>query len=341
MTSTPFHGDERENLSALFDGELDADAARFALKRLGHDAQWREACGRWQLCGDVLRRRAHGAAEPAPGFAAAGFAERVAAAIQADAALQASQAAAAAAPASSELKPRKAAGSRRGWFGGAALAASVAVAALFVARPFSDEPAAGAADPAQVAAQAAPPAAAHLADSQLADPKLASAQPAAGQPGAPQPAAPAQPALATVAAATAETGLTSADASGLAAGAVAVAEIPRRINERRSRGQSQRAALRASERQGQQAPLQIAAAGAAPMVADARANPFRPQQSEAPAARPWPRAALPNYPSNSGYTASYGSSSLVSPSFYPFEPAEELRAARTRPPVQEPQPQQP
>ncbi|WP_206410081.1 sigma-E factor negative regulatory protein, partial [Lysobacter enzymogenes] len=75
MTSTPIHGDERENLSALFDGELDGDAARFAFKRLGHDAQWREACGRWQLCGDVLRRRAHGAAEPTPGFAAAGFAE--------------------------------------------------------------------------------------------------------------------------------------------------------------------------------------------------------------------------------------------------------------------------
>lgn len=327
MTSTPLHGDERETLSALFDGELDDDGARFALKRLGHDAQWREACGRWQLCGDVLRRRAHGAAEPAPGFAAAGFAERVAAAIQADAALQASQAAVAAAPAASEAKPRKAAGSRRGWFGGAALAASVAVAALFVARPFSDETPAGAGDPAQVAAQAAQP-----------------TQPA--QPSAPQPA----PAPQTVAANTpAETGLTSADATGLAAGAaVAVAELPRRLNERRSRGQSQRAAVRASERQSLEAPLQVAAGGGAPMVADARAgsgansgaNPFRPQQSEAPASRPWPRAVLPNYPSNNAYTASYGGSSVVSPSFYPFEPAQEA-AARTRPPVQEPQPQHP
>ncbi|MFK3650004.1 sigma-E factor negative regulatory protein [Lysobacter enzymogenes] len=329
MTPIPLPSDERENLSALFDGELDGDATRFALKRLGHDAQWREACGRWQLCGDVLRRRAHGAAEPAPGFAAAGFAERVAAAIQADAALQASRAAAGPAPAHTELKPRKAAGSRRGWFGGAALAASVAVAALFVARPFSDDSAAGAADPAQVAAQSAP------------------AQPAAPQP-EPTPApAPAPQALA--AATAAETGLTSADASGLAAGAaVAVAEIPRRLNERRSRGQSQRAAVRASERQSLEAPLQVAAAGAAPMVADAgrangaaNANPFRPQPNETPASRPWPRAALPNYPSNSAYTASYGSSSPVSPSFYPFEPAQEAAAARTRPPVQEPQPQQP
>lgn len=326
MTPTPLPSDERENLSALFDGELDGDAARFALKRLGHDAQWREACGRWQLCGDVLRRRAHGAAEPAPGFAAAGFAERVAAAIQADAALQASRTAAEPAPV--ELKPRKAAGSRRGWFGGAALAASVAVAALFVARPFSDDSAAGTADPAQVAAQSAP------------------AQPAAPQQPAPTPA-PAPQAVAAVPAV--ETGLTSADASGLAAGAaVAVAEIPRRLNERRSRGQSQRAAVRASERQSLEAPLQVAAVGAAPMVADAgrangtaNANPFRPQPNETPASRPWPRAALPNYPSNSAYTASYGNSSLVSPSFYPFEPAQEAAAARTRPPVQEPQPQQP
>ncbi|BAV98750.1 sigma-E factor negative regulatory protein [Lysobacter enzymogenes] len=325
MTSTPIHSDERENLSALFDGELDGDAARFAFKRLGHDAQWREACGRWQLCGDVLRRRAHGAAEPTPGFAAAGFAERVAAAIQADAALQASQRAAA--PAPTELKPRKAAGSRRGWFGGAALAASVAVAALFVARPFSDDTATGAGDPAQVAQQAA--------------------QPAPAQPAAPQQPVPAPAPHAVAANTPAETGLTSADASGLAAGAaVAVAELPRRLNERRSRGQSQRAAVRTSERQ--EAPLQAVAGGAAPLVADARAtpnagahpNPFRPQQSEAPASRPWPRAALPNYPSNSAYTASYGGPGLASPSFYPFEPAQDA-AARTRPPVQEPQPQQP
>lgn len=325
MTSTPIHSDERENLSALFDGELDGDAARFAFKRLGHDAQWREACGRWQLCGDVLRRRAHGAAEPTPGFAAAGFAERVAAAIQADAALQASQRAAA--PAQTELKPRKAAGSRRGWFGGAALAASVAVAALFVARPFSDDTATGASDPAQVAQQAA--------------------QPAPAQPAAPQQPVQAPAPQAVAANTPAETGLTSADASGLAAGAaVAVAELPRRLNERRSRGQSQRAAVRASERQ--EAPVQAVAGGAAPLVADARAtanagahpNPFRPQQNEAPASRPWPRAALPNYPSNSAYTASYGGPGLASPSFYPFEPAQDA-AARTRPPVQEPQPQQP
>lgn len=323
MTSTPFHSDahrdERENLSALFDGELDADAARFALKRLGHDVQWRDTCGRWQLCGDLLRRQA--GAGVTPGFADPGFADRVAAAIAADAALQNVRDTSAAQDVG--IKPRRAAGSRRGWIGGAALAASVAVAALFVARPFSDE-AGGNADPAQIAAQTTT-----VTPAQNTQP--------AQQP-APQPI-PAEPAQALAAVADAEPSLTSADASGLAAGAVAVAEIPRRLAERRSRGQSQRAALRASERQAE-APLQVAAAGGAssPVLADAtHANPFRPQpQNESPAARPWPRAALPNYQTaGSGYTASYGNS----PSFYPFEPATQAEEARTRPPVQErPQP---
>ncbi len=314
MTSTFVHGDDRETLSALFDGELQGDAARFAARRLGHDAQWRQACGRWQLCGDVLRGQARAVAAP-------GFAERVAAAIAAEAVRGAGpaleEAAAASAPA---LRARPARASRRGWIGGA-LAASVAMAALFAARPFSEDPV-PVADPAQVAAQA----------------------PATAQPLPAAPSAPAPQALAAAPAEAAEpAGLTSADASGIAAaGAVAVAELPRRLNERRSRGQSQRAALRASERQAE-APLQLAAAGTGPLPVDGRANPFRPQQSEVPAARPWPRATLPGLSSAGGFTASYGSG-YVSPSFYPFEPASAEHgredAPRTREPVQErPQPQ--
>ena len=54
------HPDQRgsvndETLSALFDGQLEGDAARFALRRLEHDAGWRETCGRWQLAGDQAR----------------------------------------------------------------------------------------------------------------------------------------------------------------------------------------------------------------------------------------------------------------------------------------------
>ncbi|HEY0501922.1 MAG TPA: sigma-E factor negative regulatory protein, partial [Lysobacter sp.] len=128
-----------EVLCALFDGELQGDAARFATKRLGHDAQWRQACGRWQLYGDVLRGQAQG-------VAAGGFADRVALAIAREPQLQQAVA-----------EPvRAAVGMRRGWIGGA-LAASVAVAALFVTRPFSDEPASPAADaPARVATATTP-----------------------------------------------------------------------------------------------------------------------------------------------------------------------------------------
>ncbi|MGJ7903499.1 sigma-E factor negative regulatory protein, partial [Lysobacter sp. 1R34A] len=206
MTSTTLHGDDRENLSALFDGELDGDAARFALKRLGHDVQWRDTCGRWQLCGDVLRGKVSGAAGH-------DFAGRVAAAIAAEAAMLRSQEASLVGKAGT-IVPRRAGGSRRGWIGGA-LAASVAVAALFVARPFSNDSTGVAADPAQVAAQSAP------AGQTPAMPASVE-QVSAGQvPGAlaaaPVQADPAQP----------EAALTSGDASALA-GAVAVAEIPRR-----------------------------------------------------------------------------------------------------------------
>ena len=73
-----------ETLCALFDGQLQGDAARFALKRLGHDAQWRQACGRWQLYGDVMRGQA---AAVAP----AGFADRVALAMAGEAPLAAAR----------------------------------------------------------------------------------------------------------------------------------------------------------------------------------------------------------------------------------------------------------
>lgn len=321
MTSTTLHGDDRENLSALFDGELDGDAARFALKRLGHDVQWRDTCGRWQLCGDVLRGKVSGAAGH-------DFAGRVAAAVAAEAAMLRSQEASLAGKAEVGITPRRAGGSRRGWIGGA-LAASVAVAALFVARPFSDDSTGVAADPAQVAAQSA----------------------SASQAPAPTPVpAPAEQTLAALAAAPVrsdpaqpEAALTSGDASALA-GAVAVAEIPRRLAERRSRGQSQRAALRASERAAE-APVQVVAvASASPLPADAvHANPFRPQPSESAAARPWPRAVLPNYSGGSSYTAGYGSvgnGGSASQSFYPFEPATQAEEARARSQAtQRPQPQ--
>ena len=96
-----------EELSAFMDGELDAERTRFLMQRLSHDAQLRERWERWQLASSALRRQA----QPAP----AGFADRVAKALDAE---------------SVPSVGYRGRGMR--WAGGAALAASLAVAAVFV-----------------------------------------------------------------------------------------------------------------------------------------------------------------------------------------------------------------
>ena len=112
MTTISHPDSDREALSALFDGELVGDAARFALKRLDHDRDWRQSCERWSLVGDVLR--AQGQA-----LLPAGFPARVRAAAFAPA-------------------PATAARVRWARWGTAGLAASVAAAALFFARQAMD-----------------------------------------------------------------------------------------------------------------------------------------------------------------------------------------------------------
>lgn len=290
MTSNRTH-DDRETLSALFDSQLQGDEARFALKRLGHDAQWRQACGRWQLYGDVLRGQAGAVAD-------GGFADRVAVAVARETPLQSTV----------TSTPARAVSTHRGWIGGA-LAASVALVALFVARPFSEENAPTSGDaPAQVAS-------APVSGSTLpAAPEIRTPAPT------PVPQAP--------------------QVAGLAA-AVAVAEVPRRAAERRaSRGQSQRAALRA----GRQQTLPAVATAAAPSAvaalesttpAPASTNPFHPEHAEV-ASRPWPRAVLPQYSGgDAGMTASFGNTSS-SRSFYPFEPQVQEQPAPATPDDGEP-----
>lgn len=101
----------RQQLSALFDGELGIDEARFLQKRLEHDRALAGSWSRWQLAGDALRGQAAAAAP-------AGFAERVAAAVAAEPGLAAAGA-----------RPK-----RHFWLPGAALAASVAALAMFMTR---------------------------------------------------------------------------------------------------------------------------------------------------------------------------------------------------------------
>ncbi|WP_372012862.1 sigma-E factor negative regulatory protein [Pseudoxanthomonas sp. 10H] len=106
----------RQQLSALVDGELSPDEARFLLRRLQHDTELSGRYERWHLAGDILRGQVRRAAAP-------GFAERVATAVAGEPAAEGRPAAVAGA------------GRRRGlarWGGGAALAASVAAVAMMV-----------------------------------------------------------------------------------------------------------------------------------------------------------------------------------------------------------------
>ena len=174
----------RQQLSAMLDGELSPDQARFMLRRLQHDDGLAGCWERWQVCGDVLRGQ-HGALLPAD------FAHKVSAAIANDAAPV-------------ETRARRPGPRLLRWGGGAALAASVAMAALLVGRHAGIEPE-------QVAPQASPAFAAIGADSSRADPV------------ADDPAPEAAPAAATAA---------------VAATALAAAESPRRAAETRARSRT-------------------------------------------------------------------------------------------------------
>lgn len=252
----------RQQLSALFDGELGLDEARFLQRRLGHDAALAAAWSRWQLAGDALRGQAVAAAPP-------GFAARVAVAV-----------------ADEGAPARATTGSRRSrLLPGAALAASVAALAMFMTRQ---------------APEVAPPPAPSMEVASAADTVPARSP-------APAPMAPAAPD-------TPPAGMLEA-----AGTAIAVAEVPRRAAERRSRAQQQRAAATRAQRTAAE-PRLVAAAAAAPAApaADTPANPFLPEAAaEAITTRPWPRALLPD---NGAFTVGYGRLEQGIAPPHPFQP---------------------
>ncbi|MGH8027732.1 MAG: sigma-E factor negative regulatory protein [Pseudoxanthomonas sp.] len=275
MTTDKIDNHYFQQLSALMDGDLPPDQARFLLRRMQHDTELTGCWERWQLCGDALRGQSQA---PAP----AGFADRIAAAIAAEPLSSAANTA----------SPR--ARSNLAKWGGGALAASVAAIALFMVRQQV---------PDETPSQAAP--------------AVANQSPVA----APSAASP-DPALQTAATVT--------------AASVAVASVPRRQNDaRRSATRSQQAARNAAATRN--APERaVASAAAVPVVnALARApagignngtrvndprDSFSNVQINTPAARPWPRAVLPQYSSGSGaFNADY-STDRAAQTFYPFEP---------------------
>ncbi|BCT91198.1 hypothetical protein LYSHEL_02220 [Lysobacter helvus] len=274
MTTTSHPTSDREALSALFDGELAGDAARFALKRLDHDQDWRDSCERWQVVGDVLR----GAANPRMPST---FAARV------HDALRASAPAPVAKPAST-----------RRW-GTVALAASAAMVAFFLARlPHTADAPASAPTVASSAGNTAP--ARDMAATQPAarTPKVPTAPDQAGDPSAVQ----------------------------LVGASVALASATRQASQRRAPQRAQRnAAPPATVR----SPVTADVVGADVVGADvvdiavADVRPATPPNVlttatpfDANAARPWPRAVLPQYSGSAALSADY----VQAPSFYPFVP---------------------
>ncbi|ATS38289.1 MULTISPECIES: sigma-E factor negative regulatory protein [Xanthomonas] len=288
-TTDKFELHYRQQLSALVDGELSADESRFLLRRLAHDEELAGCHERWQLCGDVLRGAA---SAPAP----LDFAARVRGAIAEEPAPQAQPAA----------RP----GARWRWGGGAAIAASVAAIAMFLARErLPDTAAPGAETPVYATAAQLPPA------SQTLQAPVAPKAPAAPAPGTPD------------------------EVAALAAAVPAAALASTR---RGAATRNQQVARSAAARQ-QQAPTRmVAAAVPAPTatssaVAATPSNPFTHPDTTLQA-RPWPRAALSGA-GESPLNASFRQS-RPGTAFYPFEPAPQAVAspAPNRPaPAQAPQ----
>jgi negative regulator of sigma E activity len=170
------------------------------------------------------------------------------------------------------------------WGSGAALAAaSVAAIALFVTRQLPDVVPAANAPQTEIASTAPAP------------------RPVPVQ-SAPQKPAPQAP-----------------DTAAQFVAVAAVADVPRRAAARRSRAQSQRAAIRIPTRRSTEPQLAVAAAAAMPAVATEAANPFAPRTSTI-TTRPWPRALLPGTSTGGAFNVDYGNSQTAGAAFYPFQP---------------------
>ncbi|MBJ7573680.1 sigma-E factor negative regulatory protein [Luteimonas sp. MC1828] len=304
----------RRQLSAMLDGELSPDQARFMLRRLQHDTELADCWERWQVCGDVLRGQGHA-------LLPADFSRRVAAAIAAPD----SESVAAHTSVRTGNRPRV-----LRW-GGGALAASMALVALFMARqlPDSQLPAAGVGGDVVAEATTAPPGAQQALEGLARMPEAAARTAVPGGDLVAGGGAPASPAP------------EGSEGAWAAATGVAVAELPRRVAERRSRGQSQRAARRVAAATAPARGIVATAASMAPAMEPSATGSAMPLFADAPDARtfgapagalfggqpvapsrPWPRAVLPGLAAGSQpFSARYGLPSAPSDAaFAPFQP---------------------
>lgn len=262
----------RQQLSAMLDGALAPDEARFLLRRLQHDHELAGCWERWQLCGDLMRGSM-------PALLPRDFSQRVLGAVAEEGRAQAAVTRAAGRT-----------GLRWGWAGGAALAASVAVAALFIAQrnPATVEP--------TVTGAVAP---------------LAAAAPTPDIPVSPQQPAP-EPTPTTSAPDT---------AASVAAAALMASDRPRRAT-RRAREPLRRAVAQQVESQ-QPAVVEIAVAEPGGGQPDTRVPEAVPSHDPFAASalapsRPWPRAVLPGLASGA-LTVDYETAGASSGYDY-FEP---------------------
>ena len=276
----------REQLSAMMDGALSADETKFLLRRMEHDDALADCWERWQFVGDALRGQADRALP-------ADFSRRVGRAIADD--LAAADEAPLAVAAHGNAR-----GSLLRWGGGAALAASVALAALIGSRMLSvpdgksSAPASTASVPAPTLSTSPVPSTPALAPAEMVPP---------AQPG---------PLLAEAA---------TAVAMAAVAGSDRRSARPRIL----AREQAVPVATTQTARAVASAAAQSAAVATAAAQGSSAATPTEV------ISKPWPRALVPGASANGDVTAGFGGS----PAFHPFQPQLDPQAARAAHPVED------
>jgi negative regulator of sigma E activity len=296
-----------EQLSAMMDGTLSTDEGRFLLRRMQHDAELAGCWERWQLYGDAMRGQTASALP-------ADFSRRVARAIAAEAEADRAAHSATFEPVAATGGATAAWRQRLRWGGGAALAASVAIAALISTRDLTQP--SNVMPPTAIASAPSTTAPATIS-TPTASPALSTPQAFAVSP-PPLVLSPDEipKKMANIAAvSSSDTAVHNSESAQLAqASAVQVASA----NPARGSSLHTSRHMRPSSRAAAVHQLRPVALAAQPRaVTDATTDPFGRQTLDL-SAKPWPRALLPESAAVGSVTVDYSVGSLgVHPSFQP------------------------